>query len=235
MFLFMELRTYCKKRTVINYQYTLHGKVLKEVRKAKYLGVHMPNDLNWNHHIGKVTSKANRTLGFVRRNLLVKSRLLKERAYFTLVRPHAAWIQKQYLGPKKWCRERWKPQNWNVPAKGSEMDDRESRSTSKGDQHALGSWLAIPRREACRHGLTPARHSCKLRLPTRRSRQIHKHSFLPLPCHTTSHQLSLFRAFFPRTISQWNSLPIHVFTNCNSADQFRKRISALNHASDNLL
>ena len=89
-----EVLRITRKRTVINnYQYTLHGKVLKEVRNAKYLGVYMSQDLkSWNHHIGKVTRKANRTLGFLRRNLRVKSRLLKERAYFTLVRPQLEYI-----------------------------------------------------------------------------------------------------------------------------------------------
>ena len=81
------------------------------------------------------------------------------------------------------------------------------------------------------HGLAPTCHSDQLHLPTRRSRQMREHSFLPLPCHTTSHRLS----FFPRTISQWNSLPDQVFTNCNSAVQFRKYIPALNHAPVNLL
>ena len=43
----------------------MHGKVLKEVRNAMYLGVHMSHDLKWNYHIGKITSKANRTLGLL--------------------------------------------------------------------------------------------------------------------------------------------------------------------------
>ena len=34
------------------------------------------------------------------------------------------------------------------------------------------------------HGLAPTCHSDQLRLLTRRSRQMHKHSFLALPCHT---------------------------------------------------
>ena len=67
------------------------------------------------------------------------------------------------------------------------------------------------------HGLAQMCHSNQLLFPTRRSRQMHKHSFLPLSCHSTSHCLY----FFPRAISQWNSIPIHVFTKHNSADQFR--------------
>ena len=41
----------------------------------------------WNFHIDKITFRANRALGFVKRNLRVKSRTLKERAYLSLVRP----------------------------------------------------------------------------------------------------------------------------------------------------
>ena len=34
-----------------------------------YLGVTITNDLKWNTHISNVCTKANRTLGFLRRNL----------------------------------------------------------------------------------------------------------------------------------------------------------------------
>ena len=54
--------------TAIEQQYTLHGKVLKEVKNTKYLRVHLSSDLKWNCHIDKITSRANRALGFVKRN-----------------------------------------------------------------------------------------------------------------------------------------------------------------------
>ena len=82
-----ELLRITRKRTAIERQYTIHGKVLKEVKNTKYLGVHLSSDLKWNCHIDKITSRANRALGFVKRNLRVKSRTLKERAYLSLVRP----------------------------------------------------------------------------------------------------------------------------------------------------
>ena len=80
------------------------------------------------------------------------------------------------------------------------------------------------------HNLTPSCHKDQLRPPRRRSRHMHEQSFLPLSCSTTSHRLS----FFPRTISQWNNLPNHVFSNCNSLNQFRNRISSLQHIPVNL-
>ena len=74
-----------RKRTAIERQYTLHRKFLKEVKNTKYLGVHLSSDMKWNCHIDNITSRANRALGFVKRNLRVKSRTLKERAYLSLV------------------------------------------------------------------------------------------------------------------------------------------------------
>ena len=43
--------------------------------------------VNWSQHIDSITNKANRTLGFLRRNLKISSISIKEQAYKTLVRP----------------------------------------------------------------------------------------------------------------------------------------------------
>ena len=59
-----ELLRITRKRTTIEQQYTLHGKVLKEVKNTNYLGVHLSSDLKWNCHIDKITSRVNRALGF---------------------------------------------------------------------------------------------------------------------------------------------------------------------------
>ena len=56
-------------RQPLQSQYTLHGQFLESVDSAKYLGVNITQDLNWNHHINEITGKANRTLGFVKRNV----------------------------------------------------------------------------------------------------------------------------------------------------------------------
>ena len=37
--------------------------------KSKYLGVTMQLDLKWDSHINSSTTKANKTLGFLRRNI----------------------------------------------------------------------------------------------------------------------------------------------------------------------
>ena len=53
----------------------------------KYLGVPITNDLKWNTHIYNICTKANRTLGFLRRNLFSCPQDVKEAAYKGLVRP----------------------------------------------------------------------------------------------------------------------------------------------------
>ena len=42
--------------------------------------------VNWSQHIDSITNKANRTLGFIRRNLKISSISIKEQAYKILVR-----------------------------------------------------------------------------------------------------------------------------------------------------
>ena len=53
----------------IRASYTLEGTDLENVESIKYLGVTITNDLRWNTHVSNVCTKANRTLGFLRRNL----------------------------------------------------------------------------------------------------------------------------------------------------------------------
>ena len=49
--------------------HTLEGTVLENIESIKYLGVTITSDLKWNSQIRHVCSRANGTLGFLRRNL----------------------------------------------------------------------------------------------------------------------------------------------------------------------
>ena len=65
-----------KKKPIIQ-KYTLHGHTLSLVSRIKYLGVNITQDLKWNSHINSVSSKANQTLGFLKRNLKINSQPIK--------------------------------------------------------------------------------------------------------------------------------------------------------------
>ena len=56
-------------------------------RYFKYLRVTITNDLRWNTHIINISTKANRTLGFLRRNLYACPQEVKDAAYKGLLRP----------------------------------------------------------------------------------------------------------------------------------------------------
>ena len=71
----------------INASYNLEGTVLDNVENIKYLGITITNDLKWNTHVSNICTKANRTLGFLRRNLSACPQDVKESAYKGLVRP----------------------------------------------------------------------------------------------------------------------------------------------------
>ena len=79
--------TVSKKKQPLAFNYTLHGHILQHETSTKYLGCTLTSDLNWGTHISNICSKANRTLGFLQRNLHISSRNIKQQAYKTLVRP----------------------------------------------------------------------------------------------------------------------------------------------------
>ena len=60
-----------KRIKKIHASYTLAGTDLENVESIKYLGVTITSGLRWNTHISNVCTKANRTLGFLRRNIFL--------------------------------------------------------------------------------------------------------------------------------------------------------------------
>ena len=59
----------------------------EDVQSAKYLGITITDNMDWGQHVSEISSKATKTLGFLRRNLAFAPRSTKEVAYKTLVRP----------------------------------------------------------------------------------------------------------------------------------------------------
>ena len=53
----------------ILFDYSLHNQTLENLQSAKYLGVTFSDNMDWGQHISDISSKATKTLGFLRRNL----------------------------------------------------------------------------------------------------------------------------------------------------------------------
>ena len=62
----------------IQFEYTLHQQRLEQVQSAKYIGITISDDLDWGQHISEISSKATKTMGFLRRNLAFAPRHTKE-------------------------------------------------------------------------------------------------------------------------------------------------------------
>ena len=63
------------------------GEILEEVERHPYLGVTLDNKMRWSPHVKTITSKANKILGLIERNLYNCPKTVKETAYKTIVRP----------------------------------------------------------------------------------------------------------------------------------------------------
>ena len=70
-------------RSQLHFEYSLNGSQLQSTSCHSYLGVAISSDLKWNNHIARISTKAYRTPGFVRRNLKSCSSGIKLLAYFT--------------------------------------------------------------------------------------------------------------------------------------------------------
>ena len=90
--------------------------------------------MDWGQHISEISSKANKTLGFLRRNLAFAPKSTKEVAYKTLVqRKHAAPIWSPYSKLQinqvvkvqrtvaRWTCRRWR----NTSSVGEMLDELE--------------------------------------------------------------------------------------------------------------
>ena len=81
------LRILNKKKTARQTHYQLHGRTLEAVDTSKFLGVTLTENLSWDKHIQRSVSKANRTVGFLRRNLRDCTPPVKYCTYKTMVCP----------------------------------------------------------------------------------------------------------------------------------------------------
>lgn len=219
-----------RNKTVINNQYMLHGQTLETVSQVKYLGVTITSDLRWNAHINNICLKANRSLGFLRRNLKVPSIQIKTQAYFTFVRPIV----------ENSCTV-WDPYTLTQINKLEMIQRRAARyvlyrhhnTSSVTDMLQTLGWRSLSDRRTdaklCMMykianglvGIPANQYLIPVNIVTRKQ---HSLSYL-IPHSRCNYHLY---SFFPSTIRLWNSLPQYI-VNQNSLDAFKSNIQTLHY------
>ena len=221
--------TISKKANPIKFEYKLHGHTLKSVNNAKYLGCTITSDLTWTNHINNICGKANKTLGFLRRNLNIGSTTTKQNAYNSLVRPiveYASTVWDPYTQKDIHTLEM-------VQRRGARyVCNKHGNRSSVDNMLNTLEWTSLEqrRKEARLHMLYKI-HNKEVEIspvnrlipPSRLSRNMHSLSF-QIP--STNSDYRKF-SFFPRTIRDWNALPPDIVA-AGSLEIFKKRVSLYN-------
>ena len=187
--------------------YTLGTEVLSQVDSYPYLGVTVSSDLRWHNHVSCISTKATRTLNFIRRNIHGCSAETKALAYTSLVRPHL-----------EYASSAWDPylavdvsQLESVQRRAARFacnDYRHSTSVTGLLQHLHWPLLSTRRTNfrlatfyKAVNNLT-AISTSHLQKPVRTTRNSDETTFTTLSTRTNTRKYS----FFPRTIVDWNQL-----------------------------
>jgi hypothetical protein len=203
-----------QRKNPFNFTYTLHGHTLVKVKSAKYLGVTIQDNLKWDSHINSMANKANQSLGFLRRNLKINSQKVKDHAYKAIVRPKLEYSSTV-----------WDPYTKNHINQIEKIQRRSARfvtsrfhnTSSVTDMLNHLNWPTLQTRR-CRARLimfykiihnVVAIYPENLLIPSsllRHTRNTSIHTFRHIGTSKDSYKYS----FYPRTLSQWNSLPLIV-------------------------
>ncbi|KAK3096436.1 hypothetical protein FSP39_000095 [Pinctada imbricata] len=209
-------------------KYQLHGHTLEREESSKYLGITISQDLKWNIHVNNVTSKANRSLGFIRRNLRGCRPSVKEAAYNAIVRPtleYAASVWTQYTNQQITSIER-------VQRRAARFVTNNYRDYIPGAVTGMIAhlgWESLATRRAksrltmmfkITHGLVDIPHEQHLVAGDRRTRG--NNQFREIATSEDAYKYS----FYPRTIRQWNKLPTDI-TAIPSLEGFKATLDRL--------
>ena len=218
-------------RKAINTVYTLHGQILEVVTSAKYLGVDISSGLSWNSHIDRITGNANRTLGYIRRNIKSKNQKVRETAYNTLVRPqleYVAPVRDPYTKEKTLQLEkiqrraaRWTTSNYDYRSSVTSMLDQLSWRTL--EQRRADARLCLFYKMI--HGIVAVPLPDYVQPTHRVSRYCHSMTFCQIHTNRNYYKYS----FITLPIVQWNALPESVVS-LQDLEAFKVAVSKLQHS-----
>ena len=216
-----------KSKKVFQSTYKLHNQVLEVTDASKYLGVKVTDDLTWSSHITEVAGKANRTLGFLRRNFKECTREVKTATYTTMVRPvldyaSTVWDPHQQ-GDIKTLEQvqrraaRYVYNDYTTRTPGCVTDMVEDLGwESLQDRRYIARLSLLYKMQ---HGLVDVDTSSYLQQGDSRTRG--SRGFFQERINSEVD----YNSFFPRTIREWNSLPADV-TAATSLEEFRSSLTS---------
>jgi len=213
------------------FAYTMYGDPLSIATEHRYLGILINDKLSWRPHIDQLCHKANQLLGFLQRNLRGCSRSLKEHSYKQMILPII-----------EYCSAIWDPHHQNAIHKLEMIQHRAARFVlnkpwRRNDEDSVSQMLTVlnwpslqDRRKYSRLLLLYKIVNNQFQIPM---------NYLPyqVNCNTRAQHPSKYRhyqvstevyrySFFPRTIPDWNNLPINNINELN-LDQFKDTLSNL--------
>lgn len=209
------------KRKSLSFTYTLPSRPLIEVNEYKYLGVTLTNTLSWNNHVSNICASAFRKLCLLRHKLKGAPSDTKLLAYTSIIRPRleyacTVWDPHKKLNIQALERIQRKAIRF-VTSKYRNSDSPTTLMT------ALGIQSLEKRRKILRLKFLFKLYNRQLSLDpepflqplvTRLTRHRHEKSLTPYNART-----NLFKnSFFPRTITDWNSLPLSSLQSTHSLD-----------------
>jgi hypothetical protein len=196
----------------IKHNYILHGHIIETVPSAKYLGVDLSEDLSFNTHINRICTTANRTLGFVKRNIQTQNKKVKETAYKTLVRPQVEYSSpvwspytKQNINKIEMVQRRairWIHNNYSTYDSVSDMQQSlgiRSLENRRTDAKIVLFYKIV-------HSLVAVPIPTYLEKPRRLTRHTHLLAYRQI--HTVANYYKF--SYFPCTVVLWNSLPSYI-------------------------
>lgn len=215
-----------KKKQPFEYMYKIEDTPVSLKHECKYLGVTISDTLTWSSHITNVCSSASRKLGFIKRKLRKAPTLVKLQAYNSLVRSKLeyaciVWDPFTQKDIKKLETVQRRAVRF-IYGKFSRLDSPSQLMLANGIQT-----LQV-RRKIARLKFLFSLHQRQLRLnpshyisplSSRLTRHRHQFSLTPIFARTNMFKYS----FFPRTINDWNALPLDFFIDTN----FSERVQCL--------
>ena len=190
------------------------------------------SDMRWNTHVSNVCTKANRTIGILKRNLYSGPQEVKEAAYKGLVRPVLDYGSSV-----------WDPPGVVLQEELESVQKRAARFVTSNNNYETGSmtgilgqlkWESLKKRRKDNRlillykGLQvkPVYQTDDLIPKTRRCRNQHSMAF-QTPIATTD----IYKgSFFPQTIRDWNALSDSLISFAEAAEDCVAKFTSLARA-----